>query len=141
MLHPTTGQLKLLLLDDHTHARAALERRLATRPGVAVVASTEHLPEALEAVDAAEPHAALVDIRRADRGGFDAVRALAALPDLRRPLIAIHTAFLDGEEWLQARQAGAHVSIVKQVSVDALLERLAEAIRRELPAARWPGGA
>ena len=139
MQDPVFAPMKLLLLDDHAQARAALERRLAARPGIALVASTDALPEALAAVDAHAPHAALVDIRRADRAGFDAVEALAGLPAWQRPLIAVHTAFLDGEEWLRAQRAGAHVSIVKQVSVDALLERLGEAIRRELPAARWPG--
>lgn len=131
-------RLKLLLLDDHAAARTALERRLAERPHVALVASTDALPKALQAIDEHEPHAALVDTRRQDGQGLFVLAELAQLPALKRPLIAVHTAFLDGEEWLRARHAGAHVNILKQMSVDALIERLHDAVRRELPPERWP---
>jgi DNA-binding NarL/FixJ family response regulator len=130
--------LKLLLLDDHAPARIALEGRLAERSNVLCVASTEALAVALAAVEAHTPHAVLVDTRRQDGQGLFVLAQLARIPITSRPLIAVHTAFLEHDEWLQARRAGAHVSILKLMSVDALIARLEDAVRSQLPRERWP---
>lgn len=139
MLDQTASvRLKVILIDDHDSARAALEKRLLEDGRVDVVASTAALPDALAAVDAERPHVALVDLRRRDGEGLYVIAQLAHLPDDRRPFVAVHTAFLDAEEWQRARQAGADDSILKQIGVNALLERLSASVRRRLPPERWP---
>lgn len=129
--------LRLILIDDHDSARSALERRLAADARVAVVASTARLPEALSAIARHAPHAALIDHRRQDGDGLYIVAQVDAVPRSHRPLVALHSAFLDTAEWMRARQAGADDWFLKQIGAEALVERLVEAVRRCLPPERW----
>lgn len=131
-------RLKVILIDDHDSARAALEKRLAEDGRVDVAGSTAALDVALAAVAAERPHVALVDLRRRDGEGLYVIAQLAQLPRDRRPFVAVHTAFLDAEEWQRARAAGADDSILKQIGVEALITRLVSGIRAKLPPDRWP---
>ena len=129
--------LRLMLIDDHDAARSALERRLSSDPRVSIVASTASLPDALAAIEKHRPHAALVDHRRRDGDGFYIVAQLDALPAARRPLVALHSAYIDAMDWLRARQAGADEWFLKQIGVETMVSRLLDAAHRRLPAARW----
>ncbi|HYM14681.1 MAG TPA: response regulator [Dehalococcoidia bacterium] len=125
--------LRLVVVDDHETARAALVRRLSTDPRIAVVADTSSLDAAVRAAAAAAPHAALIDTRRDDDGGIAIVSALAALPDDVRPAIVVYTAYFDGTVWRRSQLAGACDCLLKQIAVTELFDRLSATVRRALP--------
>jgi len=131
-------RLRVILIDDHDSARAALEKRLTEDGRVDVVGSTASLEDALAVVGEENPHVALVDFRRRDGEGLYVIAQLTQLPRERRPFVAVHTAFLDAEEWQRARQAGADDSILKQIGVETLIARLLAGIRAKLPPERLP---
>lgn len=135
---PASARLKVILIDDHDSARAALEKRLGEDGRVDVVGSTDALDAALATVAAERPHVALVDLRRRDGEGLHVIAQLAQLPPERRPFVVVHTAFLDAEEWQSARQAGADDSILKQIGIEGLIARLVSGVRTRLPAERQP---
>jgi DNA-binding NarL/FixJ family response regulator len=127
-------RFRLLLLDDHCAAREALVRRLASEPRVEVVGHTSDIAEAVALVIRLQPHVALVDPRREDGAGIDAIARVAAVDGQMRPLIAAHASYFDADEWLRARTAGAQDWILKQFDVDALVNRLGNALERGVKA-------
>lgn len=127
-------RLRILLVDDHQEAREALVLRLSSEPQVEVVGHTADIVDALAMVASRQPHAVLIDPRRQDGAGIDAIARLAQVDVPVRPLIAAHASYFDADQWLRARRAGAHDWILKQFDVDALVRRLAQAIARDLKA-------
>jgi two-component system, NarL family, response regulator DesR len=132
-------RLKLVLVDDHDGARDALVRRLSTDTRITVVGATASLDPALALARDHAPHVALVDTRRQDEQGVQVVSALAALPEAARPLVVVYTSFFDANDWRRLHLAGAREWLLKQIDVDVLYARLAEAVKRELPGSRWDG--
>jgi DNA-binding NarL/FixJ family response regulator len=125
-------RLRILLVDDHLAAREALVRRLVHEPRVQVVGHTADIAEAVALVVQHRPHAALVDPRREDGAGIDAIASVAAVDVPMRPLIAAHASYFDADQWARAKAAGAHDWILKQFDVDALVQRLSQAIERQM---------
>lgn len=125
-------RLRILLVDDHQAAREALVRRLVHEPRVQVVGHTADIEEAVALVVRHQPHAVLIDPRRDDGAGIDAITSIAAVNVPMRPLIAAHASYFDADQWARARAAGAHDWILKQFDVDALVQRLSQAIERQM---------
>ncbi len=123
-------RLQLVLLDDHRAAREALVRRLCQCAGVDVAGHTADIDEAVELLERHHPHAVLVDPRREDGAGIEAIASLARVDMPVRPLVAAHASYFDADEWLGVRAAGAQDWILKQFDVDALVTRLSGAIER-----------
>lgn len=123
-------RLQLVLLDDHRAAREALVRRLCQCAEVDVAGHTADIDEAVELLKRHHPHAVLVDPRREDGAGIDAIASLVRVDMPVRPLVAAHASYFDADEWLDVRAAGAQDWILKQFDVDALVTRLSEAIER-----------
>jgi DNA-binding NarL/FixJ family response regulator len=131
-------RLKLVLVDDHEVARAALARRLRDHPRILVAGHTADPLEAHDIVLGHQAHAVLVDTIRQDRQGPRVVSSLSALPAHQRPAVVVHLSYYQPEHWVLARAAGADDLILKQIAVDLLSLKLLETIRRVLPADRWP---
>lgn len=125
-------RLRILLVDDHQAAREALVRRLVHEPRVQVVGHTADIVEAVALVVRQQPHAVLIDPRRDDGAGIDAIMSIAAVNVPMRPLIAAHASYFDADQWARARAAGAHDWILKQFDVDALVQRISQAIERQM---------
>lgn len=125
-------RFRILLVDDHQAAREALVRRLVHEPRVQVVGHTADIAEAVALVVRCRPHAVLIDPRRDDGAGIDAITSIAAVDVPLRPLIAAHASYFDADQWARARAAGAHDWILKQFDVDALVQRLSQAIERQM---------
>ena len=123
-------RLQLVLLDDHRAAREALVRRLRQSVDVDVAGHTADIDEAVALLERHGPHAVLVDPRREDGAGIEAIASLARVDVPVRPLVAAHASYFDADEWLRVRAAGAHDWILKQFDVDALVTRLSGAIER-----------
>jgi DNA-binding NarL/FixJ family response regulator len=124
--------LKLVLVDDHDAAREALVRRLDADARIAVVGATADPAEGRRIVEDRRPHVALIDARRRDDRGAEAISALTSLPEDSRPLVVVHTSFFDADDWCRWRDAGAQEWLLKQIDVSLLFERLSAALRAHL---------
>jgi DNA-binding NarL/FixJ family response regulator len=71
-------EIRLLLLDDHTSFRELLALRLASEPGLTVVAEAGSLAEARQRLRQIEIDVALVDLDLPDGSGVELIRALRA---------------------------------------------------------------
>ena len=133
-IHISLVRARLVLVDDHRVAREALVRRLHHDGRVAIVGHTADVGEAIATVKRDRPHAVLVDPRREDGAGTDAIASLARVDVPVPPLVAAHASYFDAEEWLRVRAVGAHDWILKQFDVDALVMRLLIAVERGIAA-------
>jgi DNA-binding NarL/FixJ family response regulator len=143
MAHSLDGadsfKLKLMVVDDHRRAREALVRRLAGHPRAAVAGHTDDMLEAHGMLAAHRPHVALIDPRRADGLGPRVVASFAALPPTLRPLVIVHVAYFNPDDWRNARAAGADDLLLKHIGVEPLVSGLLAIARASLPRERWPG--
>jgi DNA-binding NarL/FixJ family response regulator len=131
----TPRPLRLMLLDDHDAAREALARRLRVEPRLELVAHTASVPESCALLDGAAIDVALVDPRRDDGAGIDAIAALSGRPVQARPLIAVYVTYFKPSEWALAQGAGAGAWVLKQPDIDALVTQLLTAVGQARSAA------
>ncbi len=121
--HPTA-----LLAEDEAPQRAELRAMLAQAwPELAIVAECEDGLEALEALDAARPDIAFLDIRMPGLSGLDVARQAGAGTQ-----IVFITAY--DEFALPAFDAGAVDYLLKPVRADRLAATIARLRERRLPA-------
>lgn len=106
--------VRVVLADDEHLVRAGLATVLQTDGRVQVVAEAADGREAVDAVRAHRPDVALLDVRMPTMTGIEAVRTLAADPDLRTALVVL-TTFDDDELLAQALQAGALGYLLKSM--------------------------
>ncbi|HLB23633.1 MAG TPA: response regulator [Dehalococcoidia bacterium] len=137
-MSPNDPRLKLVLVDDHELARAALAKRLREHPQILVTGHTSDALEAHEIIMAQRPHVVLVDTVREDAQGSHIVSSLAALPRGVRPVVVVHLSYYQPEHWVLAKAAGADDLILKQIGVDILATKLLQAAQRALAPERWP---
>jgi len=102
--------VRILLVDDHPHFRAAARELLEARGHA--VAEGRNRSEALAAIDSFAPDAALVDVRLADDSGVAVTRALLdAMPRLAVVLMSADGASLPGGD---PRDCGARGFVLKR---------------------------
>jgi two-component system, NarL family, nitrate/nitrite response regulator NarL len=107
----TTPTIRLMLVDDHPLVRDGLRARLASVPGLAVVAEADSADAALEIAPRAAPDLVLMDIGLRGTNGIEATRRLRALlPALHVVVLSMH----DNAEYVrEALQAGAGGYVLK----------------------------
>lgn len=114
--------IRVLVVDDHPVVRRGLHSMLAGAEGVEVVGEASSAAEAIEQVAALCPHVLLLDIRMPGMDGFQLTYFLKhKFPDLR---VIILTAYSDEQFLLQAFRVGADGYLLKNVSLEKLLEAL-----------------
>src|SRR5688500_11392831 len=92
-LPPAMEPIRVMVVDDAADARLLIRISLAEHAGMAVIAEAAGADAALEALDDAAPHVALLDARMPVVDGFELTAALLERrPDLR---IAILTSMVD----------------------------------------------
>lgn len=106
--------VRVVLADDEHLVRAGLATVLQTDGRVVVVGEAADGREAVDVVRALRPDVALLDVRMPTMNGIEAVRVLAADPDLRTALVVL-TTFDDDELLAQALQAGALGYLLKSM--------------------------
>lgn len=119
-------QFRIAVFDDHGEIRDALERRLATDPRVAAVASaaasdTEAIPDVIQRLN---PNVVLFD---PGRGGVHTpgFRTLLARRGNGEFAIALHVVHPDEQGRASALAAGCDLYISKGMRTTALLDLLA----------------
>jgi two-component system, NarL family, nitrate/nitrite response regulator NarL len=107
----SSAPIRLMLVDDHPLVRDGLRARLASVPGLAVVAEADSADAALEIAPRAAPDLVLMDIGLRGTNGIEATRRLRALlPALHVVVLSMH----DNAEYVrEALQAGAGGYVLK----------------------------
>ncbi len=117
---------RVLIVDDHSQARAALRALVSQESNMAVVGEVENGLEALEAVTRLEPQLVLMDITMPKMNGIQATAEIKRrYPDVRVLMVTMH----DNEEYVRAcAEAGADGYVLK----DARREQFRIAIRNAM---------
>ena len=110
---PSTGPIKVYLLDDHEIVRRGIKELLESEGDIVVVGESGLALEAARRIPAIRPDVAILDGRLPDGSGIDVCREIRS----RDPGIAalILTSYDDDEALFSAIMAGAAGYILKQV--------------------------
>ena len=119
---------RILVVDDETQIRKALEVNLRTRGYEVDLAATGE--DALAAAAAHLPDIVLLDLGLPGVDGIDVIRGLRGWTDL--PIIVI-SARQDDVDKVAALDAGADDYVTKPFSISELLARVRAALRRHSP--------
>ena len=109
-----------MLVDDQTLVRQGVRSLLALSDAIDVVAEAADGDQAIEMVPKVRPDVVLLDMRMPGKSGLDVLRALSASGEL--PPTIILTTFDDDELVLAGLKAGARGYLLKDVSLEQLVE-------------------
>ena len=119
-----SGEITVLVVDDHTVVRRGLVALLATEPGIRVVGEAGNGLEAVERAEALRPQVVLMDLVMPGMDGVEATsRILAQHPEAQ---VLVLTSFGSDAKLFPAVRAGAVGYLLK----DTTPEELVRAIRR-----------
>lgn len=116
--------IKVLLADDQTLVRQGIKSLLALSDEVEVVAEADDGDRVCGQVKEFVPDVVLMDIRMPRMNGIEAVKALSELGD--PPPVLMLTTFDDHQLVLDAIQAGAKGYLLKDVSLENLVDSIKE---------------
>lgn len=116
--------IKVLLVDDQTLVRQGIKSLLALSDEVLVVAEADDGDKVIELVQLHQPDVVLMDIRMPRMNGIEAVKALVQIQS--PPPVLMLTTFDDHQLVLDAIQAGAKGYLLKDVSLNSLVEGIKE---------------
>ena len=113
---------RLLIIDDHDVVREALEARLRDAAELEVVGCTGCWRTGLRDAVRLEPDVVLLETKRADGQGLDALRRLAE--QCPRTNIIVLTSYPDAEEQMEAHRIGAENYILKDIDTPQLVREI-----------------
>jgi DNA-binding NarL/FixJ family response regulator len=116
--------IKVLLADDDVAFLQSLRELIDSQPELSVVASAHNGVDALEIADAAEVHAAVVDLHMPQLDGVSTVARLRS--DHPELCLIVLTGDPDEQLHRAALDAGADAVLQKHELAQALLDRLAQ---------------
>jgi two-component system, NarL family, response regulator NreC len=110
-LHTATGQIRILLADDHTIMRRGLRLLLETHAQFNVVAEAADGRQAVDQAEATQPDVAVLDIAMPNLSGIEAAQRIhAVLPHTAIVILSMHS---DEGYVLRALKAGAKAYLLK----------------------------
>lgn len=119
-----TAKIRILLVDDHIVLRMGLVTATNGEPDMEVVAEADNGVEAVRAYRQHRPDVVVLDLRMPEQNGIETIRKLRE--EFGEVRILVFSNYASGEDVFQALKAGASGFVVKEMS----LERLLEAIRK-----------
>ena len=114
--------VRVVVIDDQTLVRQGIVGLLRLSGEVEVIGQASDGAEGLEVVAALRPDVVLLDLRMPILDGLGVLQALAAAGD-RTPVLVL-TTFPDDEALIAAMRAGARGYLLKDVSLDQLVEAI-----------------
>ena len=117
-----TRKIRILLVDDHIAVRMGLMTALGDALDMEVVADVEDGEEAREAYRKHRPDLVILDMRMQGMGGVETIHALRN--EFGAVRILVYSNYAKGEEAYQAVKAGAAGFVVKEMTLDRLLEAI-----------------
>jgi two-component system, NarL family, response regulator YdfI len=125
-----TQPLSLLIVDDHQLVRWGIRTFLATQPDISVLGEAASGEEALELAAELQPQVVLMDLRMPGMGGVEAIKQLRQ----RWPQMAavVLTTYNEDNLMIQGLQAGACGYLLKDCSLETLVQAIRAAARGEM---------
>jgi two-component system, NarL family, response regulator DevR len=109
----STGDIGVMIVDDHEVVRRGIAEVVERSEGMTVVAEAGSVGEAVRRAALVRPRVMLVDLRLPDGTGIDVLRSVAeSLPDTRAVVL---TSFDDDDALAAALAAGAAAYLLKSV--------------------------
>ena len=115
-------KIRILLVDDHAVIRMGLTTAVSDAADMDVVADVESGPDALAAFRQHRPDVVVLDLRLHGMSGIETIHALRA--EFKTARILIFSSYATGEEIYRAMKAGAAGFVLKEMSLDRLLEAI-----------------
>jgi DNA-binding NarL/FixJ family response regulator len=112
--------ISVCLVDDQTLVRQGIRSLLELSDEIRVIAEAVDGAQAVEIIPQVKPDVVLLDMRMPSLSGLDVLNALAATEQL--PPTIILTTFDDDQMVLAGMQAGARGYLLKDVSLEQLVE-------------------
>jgi two-component system, NarL family, response regulator len=106
-----TGNIRVLVIDDHPVVRAGLASMLSSIPGLTVSGAASTGEEALQLIDREQPDVLLLDLRMPGMTGIDLLKVIRAKPASPKALVL--TSYESDEEIYRAIEAGAQGYLLK----------------------------
>lgn len=127
MTHP----LSLLIVDDHQLVRWGIRTFLATQADISVLGEAASGEESLHLAEELQPQVVLMDLRMPGMGGVEAIRQIHQ----RWPQMAVVvlTTYNEDDLMIQGLQAGACGYLLKDCSLETLVQAIRAAGRGEMP--------
>ena len=116
-------QIRALLADDESAARARLRRLLDRHQDVRIIGESENGLEALQSIEELKPELLFLDVEMPGLNGFEVLKRLSA--DCPRPLTIFITGF--HEYALEAFRERAIAYLLKPIDEEHLLEMVTRA--------------
>lgn len=114
--------IRVLICDDHGMVREALARLLSVHDDIEVVAQTDSVESTERVLPEVLPDVAVLDVRLADGTGTQLARWIGQTYPSTRTIML--TSFTSDEALVQAYMAGASAFLLKNASIDVLVERI-----------------
>ena len=117
-----TTKIRIMLVDDHIVMRMGLVTATSGEPDMEVVAEADNGVEAINAFRVHRPDVVVLDLRMPKQNGVETIRVLR---DAFGPVrVLVFSNYASGEEVYQAFKAGAAGFVVKEMSLDRLLDAI-----------------
>ncbi len=118
---------RLLIIDDHDVVREALEARLRIAPGVEIVGCTGCWRTGLRDAVRSRPDVVLLETKRADGQGLDALRCL--VEECHHTGVVVLTSYPDADEQAEALRVGAVRYVLKEIDTPQLMREIQAAVQ------------
>ncbi|WP_276354736.1 response regulator [Cohnella caldifontis] len=124
-------RVKVLLADDHRHAREGMREIVSADPDFEIVGEAVSGEEALELTGRLRPDLVLMDIRMPGMGGFEAVKAIkSAYPQVKIVMVTVSD---DPAHLFEAIKKGAQGYLLKNLNPSAWRDYLRAVSHDEAP--------
>lgn len=120
-----TARVRVLVVDDQTLVRQGVRSLLALSEHVEVVGEAGEGRQALELIATSRPDVVLLDLRMPGLDGLGVLRELTALTE-PMPAVIVLTTFADDDALFEAVGLGAKGYLLKDVSLDQLVQAIAD---------------
>ena len=119
-----SGDIRLVIVDDHAVVREGLRAFLRLQDGIDVVGEAAGGDEAIRVAAASSPDVVLLDLVMPDGDGVGAIRRLLEVAPAARVLVL--TSFADDSQIFAAMAAGAAGYLLKDIDPAALADAIRE---------------
>ena len=124
-----TGEIAILLADDHNVLRQGIAQMLDDQPDMKVVAQASNGSDAVNLARTHQPDIVLLDINMPEMDGVEAARRITA--EIPETGVIILTMYRRDDYVFEAIKAGANGYLLKEVELGELLEAIRAVARGE----------